>query len=57
MYKDEDPPPQEKWVMTMKKWRGRKRRIVQRFKAPLSAASHQSEEQLEVGWIPLPRRA
>lgn len=56
MYKDEDPP-QEKWVMTMKKQRGRKRRIVQRLKAPLSAASHQSEEQLEVGWIPLLRRA
>lgn len=29
---DEDPPSTEKWVMMVKKRRGRKRRIVQRFK-------------------------
>lgn len=32
MRKDEDPPPEKKWVMNVKKQRGRKRRIVQRFK-------------------------
>lgn len=31
-FEDEDPPPKKKWVMNVKKQRGRKRRIVHWFK-------------------------